>query len=146
MIKDAYTYFPIGDNLFYGFWSEGVKGRILKVIVFTFERRKRKWNLAFGDWKNSDLDDKVMTNNQDVVRVIGTVAKVAYQFFDDYPNAVLVIDPVDDKRKKLYNIIFQRHFETIKQTFKIVGFIKKRKQDYSPQHSYDKFELSLKSK
>jgi hypothetical protein len=146
MIKDAYPYFPIGDNLFYGFWSEGVKGRILKVIVFTFERRKRKWNLAFGDWKNSGLDDKVVTNNQDVVKVIGTVAKVTYQFFDDYPNAVLVIDPVDEKRKKLYNIVFQRHFETIKKEFKIIGFIGDKRRIYSPMKMYDSFELSLKSK
>jgi hypothetical protein len=144
MIKDAYPYFPIEDNLFYGFFSEGVKGRIPKAIIFTFERRK--WNLAFGDWKNNDIDDKVMTNNQDVVKVIGTVAKVTYQFFDDYPDAVLVIDPVDEKRKKLYNIVFQRHFETIEQNFNIVGFIKKRKQSYSPKRFYDKFELSLKSK
>ncbi len=146
MIKDAYPYFPITDNLFYGFFSVGVKGKIPKAIIFTFEKRKKKWNLAFGDWKNNDIDDQVMTNNQDVVKVIGTVAKVTYQFFDDYPDAVLVIEPVDEKRKKLYNIVFQRHFETIQQDFKIEGFIKKRKQNYSPQRTYEKFELSLKSK
>jgi hypothetical protein len=145
MIKDAYAYFPIGDNLFYGFFSEGVKGRIPKVIVFTFEENE-KWNLAFGDWKNNDFDDNVMTNNHDVVKVISTVAKATYEFFDNYPDAILVIKPVDEKRKKLYNIVFQRHFEIIRNDFKIIGFIGKRKRIYSPKDMFDSFELSLKSK
>jgi hypothetical protein len=79
MIEETYPYFPIKDKLFYGFFSEGVKGVFLKVIIFSLEK-DGKWNLAFGDWENNDIDDKVMTNNQDVVRVIGTVAKVTYDF------------------------------------------------------------------
>jgi hypothetical protein len=145
MIEETYPYFPIEDNLFYGFFSEGVKGRIPKVIIFTSEE-KDKWNLAFGDWKNNDIDDSVMTNNHDVVKVIGTVAKATYAFFDNYPNAILVIKPVDEKRKKLYNIVFQRHFEAIKNQFKIIGFIGKQRRIYSSKKMYDSFELSLKSK
>ena len=143
MIKDVYPYFPITDNLFYGFFSEGVKGRIPKAVIFTLEDNG-KWNLAFGDWKNNDIDDNVMTNNQDVVKVIGTVAKVTYEFFEHYPDAVLIIDPVDEKRKKLYNIVFQRHFETIKNDFKIMGFIGVRRRIYSTKNVYDSFELSLR--
>jgi hypothetical protein len=145
MIENIYPYFPIKDKLLYLFFSEGVKGKIPKVIIFTIEKQG-KWNLAFGDWKNNDIDDEVMTNNQDVVKVIGTVAKVTYDFFEKYPKAVLVINPVDEKRKKLYNIIFQRHFKTIKNDFKIIGFIGNRKRIYSTKNFYDKFELSLKSK
>jgi hypothetical protein len=145
MIEETYPYFPIKDKLFYGFFSEGVKGVFLKVIIFSLEK-DGKWNLAFGDWENNDIDDKVMTNNQDVVRVIGTVAKVTYDFFVNYPNAVVVIKPVDEKRKKLYNIVFQRHYETIKNDFKIIGFIGKQKQIYSPKKRYDNFEISLKLK
>jgi hypothetical protein len=100
--------------------------------------------LAFGDWKKDDFDDKVMTNNQDVVRVIATVAKVTYCFFEDYPDAILVIDPVDEKRKKLYNIVFQRHAKTIKETFIIMAAIGEKYEIYSPLKMYDSFELSLK--
>jgi hypothetical protein len=145
MIKDAYPYFPIGDNLFHGFFSEGVKGRIPKVIIFTLEE-DGKWNLCFGDWIDSGLDDSIMTNNHDVVKVISTVAKATYEFFDNYPSAILVIEPVDEKRKKLYNIVFQRHFETIKKEFKIIGFIREKRRIYSPMKVYNSFELSLKSK
>jgi hypothetical protein len=143
MIEETYPHFPIGDELFWGFKSEGVKGIIPKVVLFT-PLGRNKWNFAFGDWRNNDVDDKIMTNNQDVVKVIGTVAKIAIEFFTYHPNAVLVIKPVDEKRKKLYNIVFQRHFETVKSHFKIVGFIGKKRRVYSPNKMYDYFELSIK--
>jgi hypothetical protein len=145
MIEETYPYFPIGDELFWGFKSEGVKGIIPKVVLFT-PIRNGKWNLGFGDWKNNDIDDKTMSNNQDVVKVIGTVAKVAIEFLEHYPDATLVIKPADEKRKKLYNIVFQRHFETIKDKFKIIGINGKRRRIYSPEKVFDHFELSLKLK
>jgi hypothetical protein len=145
MIEETYPYFPIKDKLIFGFFSEGVKGVFFKVIIFTLEE-DGKWNLAFGDWENNDLDDKVMTNNQDVVRVIGTVAKVTYVFFANYPNAVVIIKPVDEKRKKLYNIVFRRHYEVIKNDFNIIAFVGDESEVYAPNKMYDIFELSLKSK
>jgi hypothetical protein len=145
MIKDIYPYFHIKDNRIYTFFSEGVKGKIQKVIIFTLEK-DGKWNLAFGDWENNDVDDKVMTNNQDVVKVIGTVAKVTYEFFDNYPDAIIVIKPVDEKRKKLYNIVFQRHYNALKEEFHILGINNDVEEVYSPEKMYDSFELFLKSK
>jgi methyltransferase-like protein len=145
MIKDTYPYFPITDDLFFGFRSEVVKGSILKIVIFTLVA-KNKWNLGFGDWHNNDINDEVMTNNQDVVKVIGTVAKITYDFFETYPNAVVIIEPVDEKRKKLYNIVFKRHFDVIQSNFKIFGKKGRRKEIYSPNKIYDIFELSLKSK
>ena len=145
MIEDAYPYFPLGDNLFWGFRSEGIKGIIPKIVFFTLTK-EGKWNLAFGDWKNNDVDDKVMSNNQDIVRVIGTVAKITDAFFDYYPDAIVVIKPVDEKRKRLYNIVFQRHYAFMKDKFQIDGLKNDLPELYSPKETYDIFELSLKSK
>jgi methyltransferase-like protein len=144
MIEETYPYVPIGDTLFFGFISTGINGEIFKVVMFT-PTRNGKWNLGFGDWKNSDIDDKVMTNNQDVVKVIGTVAKITYSFFEKYPNACIIVKPVDEKRKKLYNIVFQRHYEVITTDFQIFAIKGRRKEIYSPKKMYDRFELTLKS-
>ena len=142
MIKDTYALYPLNDLLF-SFHSEGVQGKILKIIIFTLQE-DGKWNLAFGDWNNKKVDDKVMSNNEDVVKVIGTVAKAAYQFFDNHPEAVLEIKPVDEKRRKLYNIVFQRHFYDITHNFQIMGLIGEQKEIYSPKKLYNSFELSVK--
>jgi hypothetical protein len=146
MIEETYPYVQVQGELVYVFRSEGINGVIKKIVIFT-PIKKNKWNLGFGDWQNNDVDDKVMTNNHDVVKVIGTVAKITYDFFKKYPNAVIIVKPVDEKRKKLYNIVFQRHYRTITNDFKILarnkGF---SKEVYSPKKIYDNFELSLKSK
>ena len=131
MIKDTYALYPLSDLIF-SFHSEGIQGKILKIVIFT-HLDNGKWNLAFGDWKNKNLDDKVMSNNEDVVKVIGTVAKAAYKFFENYPDATLEIKPVDEKRKKLYNIAFQRHFHEIVANFQIFGCVESQIEIYSPK-------------
>lgn len=146
MIKDIYPYFPIREHLLFAFVSEGINGDIYKLIAFT-PTDDGKWNLGFGDWKDDGVvDDRVMTNNHDVVKVIGTVAKVTYDFFKKYPDAVVVIDPVDEKRKRLYNVVFQRHYAFISNDFHIIGERQKVMETYSPIETYDRFELFLKSK
>ena len=145
MISEAYAYFPIGDKLLFGFVSNGINGDILKIVIFTLTK-DGKWNLGFGDWRNKDIDDKVMTNNHDVVKVIGTVAKVTYDFFKKYPDAIVVINPVDEKRKKLYNVVFQRHYSFIENDFQIIAQRGELIEGYSPNEMYDSFELFLKSK
>jgi hypothetical protein len=144
MIKDTYPYVQVRDELAFVFRSEGINGVIVKVVIFTL-KNDGKWNLAFGDWRNGDIDDKVMTNNHDVVKVIGTVAKVTYAFFEKYPDAIVVVDPVDEKRKKLYNVVFQRHYATINRDFQVKSFIGEQIEIYSPSKIYDSFELSLKT-
>ncbi len=143
MIKDTYPYVQVRDELAYVFRSEGINGVIVKVVIFTLNN-DGKWNLAFGDWLNGDINDRVMTNNHDVVKVIGTVAKITYDFFEKYPNAIVVVEPVDEKRKKLYNIVFQRHHTTINGNFQVKGLNDAEIEIYSPAKTYESFELSLK--
>ena len=146
MIKDIYPYSQIGEHQLFAFVSEGINGDIYKLIAFT-PTDDGKWNLGFGDWQdNGDVDDRVMTNNHDVVKVIGTVAKVTYDFFKKYPDAVVVIDPVDEKRKRLYNFVFQRHYAFISNDFHIIGEKNRVSEVYSTVKMYDLFELFLKSK
>jgi hypothetical protein len=146
MIEETYPYVQVRDELVYVFRSTGINGVIKKLVIFT-PTKNGKWNLGFGDWQNNDLDGSVMSNNHDVVKVIGTVAKITYGFFKEYPDAIVVVKPVDEKRKKLYNIVFQRHYQTIIKDFQILAHKKgHRKGIYSPKKMYDNFELSLKSK
>jgi hypothetical protein len=145
MIQDSYEYFDLKDSILFSFESEGANGIILKIIIFTLNE-DGTWNLAFGDWQNNDINDSVISNNQDIVRVISTVAKVTYVFFDNYPDATVVIKPVDEKRKKLYNIVFKRHYDVITLNFHIFAIINREREIYSPDKQYDSFELSLKSK
>ena len=144
MINDSYYFEATNNNTLFAFESEGVKGKILKLVVFEITV-DGKWNLAFGDVKNGDIDDSVITNNQDAIKVIRTVAKITMIFFEDYPLSTILINPVDEKRKRLYNFAFQRHFNDIEPIFKIIGFLKGVEETYTPLKMYDSFQISLKS-
>ena len=144
MINDSYYFEATNNNTLFAFESEGVKGKILKLVVFEMTV-DGKWNLAFGDVKNGDIDDSVITNNQDAIKVIRTVAKIIMIFFEDYPLSTILINPVDEKRKRLYNFAFQRHFKDIEPIFKIIGFLKGVEETYTPLKMYDSFQISLKS-
>lgn len=122
------------------------RGRIVKVVVFELNKTG-KWNLGFGDFTDDfNIDDKIISNNQDVFKVISTVAKIAYQFLESYPDSIISIVPVDGKRKMLYNRVFQRHFEEIEQQFEVTGTINEHDEPYLTTKLYDAFSLKFKTK
>jgi hypothetical protein len=143
MVSNAYKLKSSKNQTKFGFISSGPKGVFQKVVMFD-RLSNGKWNLAFGDFKNGYVDDEVVTNNNDITKVLGTVAKAVYIFSERYPNRKIIIQPVDERRKRLYNTIFNRHFDTISLTFDIFGKIKGRWQPFVKEIPYDSFELVRK--
>ncbi len=128
------------------FFSEGIKGRILKAVLISHIERHR-WNLAFGDvgagW---EIDDKAKTNNNDVVKVLGTIAQAALVFSETYPDRSLMIFPVDEKRKRLYNWVFRRRLTEIQSVFHVFGKHGRRWEAFTYDvEEYDAFELLRKT-
>ena len=143
MIKESYSYIAIGNKTLYYFESEGKHGTIPKAIIFTLSENNL-WNLAFGDWHEGDIDDVIISNNYDIVKIIATIAKVVYDFSHEYPLRHILIQPVDEKRKKLYNHVFRRNYSDINLVFHITGLIEDNEEDYLPEKFYDKFKLKRK--
>jgi hypothetical protein len=140
MITESYEYTDFEDSTHYLFASEGQKGTIIKVVIFTFVE-DNFWNLGFGDLNKGQIDGSVVSNNYDIVKLIGTIAKIAYEFSDKFPSRGIRIQPVDEKRKNLYNHVFRRHYTIINTTFYVSGYVNGQKEVYSPEKTYDIFEL-----
>jgi hypothetical protein len=143
MFTESYNYVTLPKKPLYLFLSEGQQGKILKGIVFT-PIGKNLWNLAFGDVIDNDINDSVISNNHDFIKLFGTIAKVTYAFSEQFPSRQIYIEPVDEKRKKLYNHIFRRHYEDIALVFHIKGIYQGVEEDYSPEKFYDIFRLKRK--
>jgi hypothetical protein len=145
MIEQPYPYYELGRPMHYFFESIGEERSVYKIVALTL-MKNGNWNLGFGDLnKNGLIDDSVVTNNHDVRKVIGTVAKIAIDFLKKYPDRTIEIEPVDDKRKTLYNLVFHRYFEDIDSLFTITGTIEGKKEPYLPSKTYNKFTIKLKS-
>ena len=145
MIAESYPFVVSSNQTQYFFQSEGSKGKILKIVIFT-HIIDDLWNLGFGDVdvKSGHIDGLIVTNNQDVAKVIGTVAKITHAFFADFPERSIEITPVDERRGRLYNYVFQKHFKDIHPSFDVLGSINKVEEPYNPNNFYDTFKLKLK--
>lgn len=141
MIQDAYALRKLENRLEFAFVSEGRRGQVLKLIRFD-EVREGFWNLAFGDAVQGELRDSVVSNNNDVAKVLNTVALAVYEFFYTHPAAKLVLMPVDERRRRLYNAVFRRRQQEIETTFRVLGGIGDRVEAYNPANLYDVFILA----
>ncbi len=147
MIGKHYDLESTKNKTVFYFMSEGPKGAIAKKIGYQ-PIGKRIWNLYFGDVTEDgeDVNDSVVTNNDDLYQVMNTVAQSVYVFLEKYPNRIVRIVPVDDKRKMLYNTIFKRRFHEIEPIFEVYAQIGRNKEPYSATKNYNAFYLSLKTK
>ena len=137
------------DNVLqFTFMSEGKKGSIEKMIEFTPMQNSR-WNLGFGDIQNEDWVDSVVSNNNNMRKVLQTVANTIHAFFDIYPKHEILIMPVDRRRKLLYNRTFQQKWAEIEPIFAVkaidLNTIKPKVEDYSSEKIYDYFLITRKS-
>ena len=147
MLNEYYPFESIIDDAHFFFRSEGQEGIIFKIVALSPTKQGR-WNLGFGDLnlKTGDIDDAVMSDNHDAAKVMRTVAKAAFVFLETYPERTVFIEPVDMKRKRFYNAVFQRYYKEIEPIFDLFGLIGEISEVYSPKIIYDFFELKRKKR
>ena len=144
MLGKTYDIEASPNKLNFMFISVGFKGSVVKMVVFQPQDNKR-FNLGFGDFYDNAIHDAVVTNNGDVVKVLATVAKCAYEFIESHQGAILEIKPVDEGRRMLYNTVFKRHYLAISKKFEVKGAVSNEEpKPYSPEIDYDEFELCHK--
>jgi hypothetical protein len=123
------------DKALYFFVSQGNQGTVVKAVTIT-KMGRNLWNLGFGDWDLSNLrniQDSVVTNNNDLVRVITTVATIAFDYLETFPKRRLRIKPVDEKRERLYNHAFRRNYAKFTDKLDIKGSFEGKFESYSPE-------------
>ena len=144
MIEQPYPYYVLEEKTQYIFISIGEKS--VAKIVFITPLRDNIWNLGFGDLEAGGfVNDSVVTNNQDALKVVRTVAKIAIDFLAKYPDCELEINPVDEKRKRLYNNIFRKYFKEILPVFTVIATFGEEEENYSSLKYYDLFRIKFKS-
>ncbi len=108
------------------FISEGVKGKIHKLIQFTPTNLKNIYNLAFGDkdLKTGKIDDLVVSNNGDSEKVLATVVSAIYVFSDKNKDTMIYVTGSTESRTRLYRIGINKYLEEVNSDFDIFGELK----------------------
>jgi hypothetical protein len=131
------------------FISEGSNGNIIKLINYTeveFMGIKNVYNLGFGDLneETGEVDDLIVSNNQDREKILATVAHTALIFANRYPESFIIFRGSTIVRTRLYQIAIGKYFEELSELFDIVGFTKKGIFPFEKNMSYDTFLISRK--
>src|SRR4051794_25370940 len=126
------------ELLIYEFISEGKKGQISKRIQFTLVNRQGIYNLAFGDKdpNTGEIDDKVVSNNGDSEKVLGTVVSAVFAFLDQYPNAWVFAAGSTVSRTRLYQMSITRYYNEIKDDLEIYGQIEDEWHPFEKNKDY----------
>ena len=111
-------------RLFFKFFSEGPKGRIVKLVEYTPTSNSNVFNLGFGDYDEAtdSINDFSVTNNGDSLKVLATVASTVYAFTDKYPGAWIVATGSTVARSRLYRMGIANNLAEIRNDFTVFGF------------------------
>lgn len=118
-----YTLSSDVDLVTFEFISEGVKGKIHKLIQFTPTNLKGIYNLAFGDkdLKTGKIDDQIISNNGDSEKVLATVVSAIYAFSEKNEETMIYATGSTESRTRLYRIGITKYLEEANRDFEIFG-------------------------
>jgi hypothetical protein len=135
MNKPKYLYKTEGEFTIYEFYSEGIKGRVRKMVEYTETGTDGVFNLAFGDFDEitNSINDLSVTNNGDSLKVLATVASTVYAFFDKHPNAYVVAIGSTSARTRLYRMGITNNLTEIEEDFIVYGL--------TDEFNWEKFEV-----
>jgi hypothetical protein len=128
MAQDRYEVQAVGDTD-YHFTSIGPKGPVEKVVQFRLLLTKpdlQVFNLAFGDWNKGTrrMDDIAVSNNNDTIKILATVAHAVSDFTERYPNAIIYATGSSDARNRLYQMSINKFWNEINKMYDVYGRVK----------------------
>jgi len=136
-------------SMVFEFTSEGIRGGIPKLVIYSATHLHNFYNLGFGD-KNiisGQIDDEVITNNGDSEKVLATVAATLYTFTDKFPEAMVFVTGSTKARTRLYRIGITNNLEEIQEDFEIFGLVgEKAWRPFQKQTAFDAFLVKRKKK
>jgi len=105
------------------FTSQGPKGDIPKIIVFSKISDNGLYNLAFGDYNvlTGQVNDKVVSNNLDSEKILATIIQSLYIFFNKYPKSIVIARGSTKSRTRLYRMGISKFHEQVSDVFYIMG-------------------------
>lgn len=136
-----YEYLTEGNAELFTFVSEGPKGSIKKLIVYTQMLEKDIYNLAFGDYNEDTgkINDQVITNNKDSQKVLATVASSLYVFTDKHPNVWVFATGSNTARTRLYRQGIAANIDEILTDFEVYGLQNDLWQPFEKNEGYEAF-------
>lgn len=129
------------------FLSEGAKGKVPKLIQFQEMNLPNLYNIAFGDLNSltGQLDDRIITDNNDSEKILATVVAAIYAFTGQYPDAWIYATGSTASRTRLYRMGINKYFDIVEADFDIMGENQNEWEWYKNGNDYQAFAVHRKN-
>jgi hypothetical protein len=147
MLKYEHYQTKISESaMTFEFVSEGINGKITKIVAYTEMSNPAVYNLGFGDKheETGEIDDLSVSDNGDTLKILATVAFTVYTFTEKYPDAWVVATGSTDARTRLYRMGISANLQEIQQDFDIFGLKENNWEIFEPNQPYQAFLLKRK--
>ena len=147
MKHPKYNYRSESTLHFYEFNSEGKKGIIKKMVIYTETTTENVYNLGFGDYDEitNSINDLSVTNNGDSLKVLATVASTVYAFTEKYPNVWILATGSTSVRTRLYRMGITNNLAEIETDFIVLGYTKNEEwEKFIVGEDYEAFLITKK--
>ena len=141
-----YEYLTEGNAELFKFTSEGPRGSIKKLVLYSQMFEQDIYNLAFGDYNEGteSINDITITNNNDSQKVLSTVASTLYLFTEKHPNVWIYAIGSNTARTRLYRIGITTNLEAILEDFEIYGLCNDTWNGFEKGIDYEAFLVKRK--
>jgi hypothetical protein len=123
------------------FTSNGPKGLIPKIIIFSETNLKDLYNLGFGDkdLTTGKLNDLAISNNGDSEKILATVVSSVYAFTDQFPGSFIYATGSTKARTRLYRIGLTKYLKEITKDFELYGLHNDEWESFEKEIEYEAF-------
>jgi hypothetical protein len=149
MKYQRYDYQTEHEMHYFEFKSIGPKGEIKKIVAYTKVGVGDFYNLGFGDYneEHQSVDDKIVTNNGDSIKVLATVVSTLYAFTEKYPKAWVFATGSSEVRTRLYRMGITNNLTELEEDFSVFGMkIDESLEDFMVGEDYLGFLVTRKTK
>lgn len=147
MDKESYLFNEkeFAQSIEYLFISVGKKGYITKGMRFV-QLYESLYNLVLGDFdtKLENLDDKIISDNGDMPKVIATVFKIIIDFLTRNPDKTIYIQANTELKQRLYLRIVRNNYGKIASICNVLGVLRNHEAEaFDLTHEYIAFLINL---
>jgi hypothetical protein len=149
MNLDSYNYEIDESFQTYEFVSDGPNGKVTKIVSYTefgTVNGEIAYNLGFGDvdLQTGAISDMVVTNNNDSMQVLATVAQTVVEFSAHYGKHWIRVKGSTPARTRLYQMGVSGIWHEIKDDFELYGLKDEAYVEFEKNVNYEAFLVRKK--
>jgi hypothetical protein len=149
MNLDRYEYTVDRLLLDYEFFSEGLNGRIRKLISFTPRNTGGKifFNLSLGDVTDDNklVDYLSISDNKDTEKILATIAAAVIEFSSYFPDMWVYAIGSTESRTRLYQMGITRYWNDIDPLMRVYGYRNSKWELFEKGFNYEAFFVAKKN-